>query len=156
MIQTTDRTGLLIVSCFDLDSEYDSGVRNPNPWIQIWIWIQYCPWVGSGFKSVKFYGFGFGFGFNIVHGLGNLWIWIQYCPWVGSDFKSVKSYGFGFGVGFTLGHRLDWIIVAIALKGPSGPRHGPLSKKCTFWISPTPKLLKDPEKQNLDNTLHFY
>ena len=85
-----------------------------------------------------------------------LWVWIQYCPWVGSNFKSVKSYGFGFGVGFTLGHRLDWIIVAIALKGPSGPRHGPLSKKCTFWISPNPKLLKDPEKQIFDNTLHFY
>ena len=41
------------------------------------------------------------------------------------------------------------LTVAIALKGPSGPRHGPLSKKCTFWISPTPKLLKDPEKQIL-------
>merc|ERR1712237_238783 len=66
------QTGLLIVSCFDLDSEYDSGVRNPNPWIQIWIWIQYCPWVGSGFKSVKSYRFGFGFGFNFVHGLGRI------------------------------------------------------------------------------------
>ena len=55
-----------------LDSEYDLGVRNPNPWIQIWIWIQYCPWVGSGLKSVKFYEFGF----KIVHGLvwvSNLW-----------------------------------------------------------------------------------
>ena len=41
------------------------------------------------------------------------------------------------------------LTVAIALLGPSGPRHGPLSKKCTFWISPNPKLLKDPEKQLL-------
>ena len=31
-------------------------------------WIQFCPWVGSGFKSVEFYGFGFGF--KIVHRLG--------------------------------------------------------------------------------------
>ena len=38
----------------------------------IWIWIQNCPWVGSGFKSVKSYGFGFGFGFNFVHGLGRV------------------------------------------------------------------------------------
>ena len=39
-------------------------------WIWIRIWIQNCPQVGSGFKSVNVYGFGFGFGFNIVHGSG--------------------------------------------------------------------------------------
>ena len=35
-------------------------------WIWIKFWIKFCPCVGSGFKSVKFYGFGF----KIVHGLG--------------------------------------------------------------------------------------
>ena len=38
----------------------------------IQIWIQYCLWVGSDFKSVKSYGFGFWFGFNVVHGLGQI------------------------------------------------------------------------------------
>ena len=41
-------------------------------WIRIWVWIQYCSWVGSDFKPVKSYGFGLGFGFKIVYGLGRI------------------------------------------------------------------------------------
>ena len=35
VLYTTYHTELWIVSCFDLDSDLDLNVRNPNPWIQI-------------------------------------------------------------------------------------------------------------------------
>ena len=60
----------------DLDSVLDSILSMGWVGFQIceilWIWIQNCPQVGLGFKSVKVYGFGFGFGFNIVHGSGRI------------------------------------------------------------------------------------
>ena len=56
-------------------------------WIWIRIWIQNCPRVGSGFKSVKSYGFGFGFGFNFVHGLGRI-MDLFFCLDLGSGLDS--------------------------------------------------------------------
>ena len=55
-------------SDLDLDSILSMGWVGFQICEILWIRIQNCPRVGSGFKSVKFYGFGFGF--KIVHGLG--------------------------------------------------------------------------------------
>ena len=90
-------------------------MRNPNTWIQIWIWIQYCPWVGSGFKSVKFYGFGF----RIVHGLGwvsNMWNLMDLdsvldsilsVSWVGLEICEILWIWISFG--FKIVHGLGWV-----------------------------------------------
>ena len=61
-------------SDLDLDSILSMGWVGFQICEILWIWIriQNCPRVGSGFKSVKSYGFGFGFGFNFVHGLGRV------------------------------------------------------------------------------------
>ena len=64
----------------DLDSDLDSKLSTgwvgfqicEILWVWIRFWIQYCPWVGSDFKSVKSYGFGFGFGFTLGHRLDRI------------------------------------------------------------------------------------
>ena len=62
-----------------MDSDLDLDLILSTGWVGfqicecLWIWIrfriQYCPWVGSVFKSVKSYGFGFGVGFTLGHRL---------------------------------------------------------------------------------------
>ena len=62
----------------DLDSDLDSILSMGWVGFQIceilwiWIWIQYCQWIGSDFKSVKSYGFGFGVGFTLGHRLDRI------------------------------------------------------------------------------------
>ena len=52
-------------------------------WIWIWFRIEFCPWVGSDFKSEKSYAFGCGVGFTVGHRLDRImdlffaWIWVR-------------------------------------------------------------------------------
>ena len=74
-------------SDLDLDSILSMGWVGFQICEILWIWIQNCPRVGLGFKSVKSYGFGFGFGFNFVHGLGRI-MDLFFCLDLGSGLDS--------------------------------------------------------------------